>query len=96
MVVYAVITEKSVGKLLIAGIIPGILAAVSSAGHLCPRPPEAGACSGRQRRLFVGRALPVALRVYGIIILFALVVGGIYGGYFPATYAGAVGAFGAF
>ena len=34
--------------------------------------------------------------VYGIIILFALVVGGIYGGYFPATYAGAVGAFGAF
>jgi tripartite ATP-independent transporter DctM subunit len=34
--------------------------------------------------------------VYGIIILFSLVVGGIYGGYFPATYAGAVGAFGAF
>jgi len=34
--------------------------------------------------------------VYGIMILFVLVVGGIYGGYFPATYAGAVGAFGAF
>jgi hypothetical protein len=34
--------------------------------------------------------------VYGIMILFSVVVGGIYGGYFPATYAGAVGAFGAF
>jgi TRAP-type C4-dicarboxylate transport system permease large subunit len=30
------------------------------------------------------------------MILFVVVVGGIYGGYFPATYAGAVGAFGAF
>ena len=34
--------------------------------------------------------------VSGIGVLFFLVVGGIYGGYFPATYAGAVGAFGAF
>jgi tripartite ATP-independent transporter DctM subunit len=34
--------------------------------------------------------------VWGILILFILIVGGIYGGYFPATYAGAVGAFGAF
>src|SRR5947207_2473678 len=34
--------------------------------------------------------------VGGVMILFFIVVGGIYGGYFPATYAGAVGAAGAF
>ena len=34
--------------------------------------------------------------ISGIAVLFVLVVGGIYGGYFPPTYAGAVGAFGAF
>jgi tripartite ATP-independent transporter DctM subunit len=97
MVVYAVITEQSIGKLLIAGIVPGILTAVIyCAGiyviarvrpDLAPLANIAFTWKERFKSLY---------SVYGIIILFALVVGGIYGGYFPATYAGAVGAFGAF
>jgi tripartite ATP-independent transporter DctM subunit len=97
MVVYAVITEQSIGKLLIAGIVPGILTAIIyCAGiyvlarlrpDIAPRANIAFNWAERWRSLY---------SVYGIIILFALVVGGIYGGYFPATYAGAVGAFGAF
>src|ERR1700741_738866 len=97
MVVYAVITEQSIGKLLIAGIVPGILtAALYCAGvyaiarvrpDIAPLANIAFTWKERFRSLY---------SVYGIIILFALVVGGIYGGYFPATYAGAVGAFGAF
>jgi tripartite ATP-independent transporter DctM subunit len=97
MVVYAVITEQSIGKLLIAGIVPGILtAAIYCTGiyvvaalrpQLAPRAAIAFTWVERWRSLY---------SVYGVIILFALVVGGIYGGYFPATYAGAVGAFGAF
>lgn len=97
MVVYAVITEQSIGKLLIAGIVPGILTAVIyCAGiyviarvrpDIAPRANIVFTWAERWRSLY---------SVYGIIILFALVVGGIYGGYFPATYAGAVGAFGAF
>jgi tripartite ATP-independent transporter DctM subunit len=97
MVVYAVITEQSIGKLLIAGIVPGILtAAIYCMGiyvlarwrpDLAPLASIAFTWKERFRSLY---------SVYGIIILFALVVGGIYGGYFPATYAGAVGAFGAF
>ena len=96
MVVYAVITEQSIGKLLIAGIVPGILTAVIyCAGiyviarvrpDIAPRANIVFTWAERWRSLY---------SVYGIIILFALVVGGIYGGYFPATYAGAVGAFGA-
>jgi tripartite ATP-independent transporter DctM subunit len=97
MVVYAVITEQSIGKLLIAGIVPGVLtAALYCAGiytfalfrpNLAPLANISFTWEERFRSLY---------SVYGIIILFVLVVGGIYGGYFPATYAGAVGAFGAF
>src|SRR5204862_5817777 len=84
-------------KLLIAGIIPGILTAFIYCGGIYLiarwRPDVAplaniNASWGDRWRSLYG--------VSGIAVLFALVVGGIYGGYFPATYAGAVGAFGAF
>jgi tripartite ATP-independent transporter DctM subunit len=97
MVIYGVITEQSIGKLLIAGIIPGIVTAVIYCGgiyvlarvrpDLAPRADISVSWAERWRSLY---------GVSGIAVLFFLVVGGIYGGYFPATYAGAVGAFGAF
>ena len=97
MVVYAVITEQSIGKLLIAGIVPGILtAAIYCAGiYILARVrPDLAPLANLQ---FTWTQRFEALKgVWGILILFVLIVGGIYGGYFPATYAGAVGAFGAF
>ena len=97
MVIYGVITEQSIGKLLIAGIIPGIVTALIYCGgiyllarwrpDLAPLAKITVTWGERWRSLY---------GVSGIVVLFALVVGGIYGGYFPATYAGAVGAFGAF
>ena len=97
MVIYAVITEQSIGKLLIAGIVPGILTALIYCGGIYilarVRPDLAPLANLK----FSWSERWQSLRgVYGIMILFVLVVGGIYGGYFPATYAGAVGAFGAF
>lgn len=96
MVVYGVITEQSIGKLLIAGIVPGALTAVIyCAGiyfmarlrpSLAPLAKLDIAWRERWRSLY---------GVSGILLLFVLVVGGIYGGYFAPTYAGAVGAFGA-
>ena len=97
MVIYAVITEQSIGKLLIAGIVPGILTALIYCGgiyviarwrpDIAPRANLTFSWAERLRSLY---------GVAGIIVLFVVVIGGIYGGYFPATYAGAVGAFGAF
>jgi len=97
MVIYAVITEQSIGKLLIAGIVPGVLTALIYCGgiyaiarlrpDIAPRAKLSFTWGERWRSLY---------GVSGIMILFVVVVGGIYGGYFPATYAGAVGAFGAF
>lgn len=96
MVVYGVITEQSIGKLLIAGIVPGVLTAVvycagiyliaSFRPNLAPLARLDIAWRERWRSLY---------GVSGILLLFVLVVGGIYGGYFAPTYAGAVGAFGA-
>jgi C4-dicarboxylate transporter DctM subunit len=97
MVIYGVITEQSIGKLLIAGIVPGIVTALLYCGgiyvlarlrpDLAPRANIGVNWMERWRSLY---------GVTGVMILFVIVVGGIYGGYFPATYAGAVGAAGAF
>ncbi len=97
MVIYAVITEQSIGKLLIAGVVPGILTALIYCGGIYilarVRPDLAPLAN---LKFSWAERLQSLRGVYGIMILFVLVVGGIYGGYFPATYAGAVGAFGAF
>jgi tripartite ATP-independent transporter DctM subunit len=97
MVVYAVITEQSIGKLLIAGIVPGILTALIYCGGIYAMARLRPDIAPRANLTFSWAERFKALNgVYGIIFLFVLVIGGIYGGYFPATYAGAVGAFGAF
>jgi tripartite ATP-independent transporter DctM subunit len=97
MVVYAVITEQSVGVLLIAGLLPGILSAAVYMGgiyvraklkpELAPMPDIEISWAERWRSLY---------GVWGVVFLFLLVIGGIYLGFFTPTYAGAVGAFGAF
>jgi tripartite ATP-independent transporter DctM subunit len=97
MVIYGVITEQSIGKLLIAGIVPGVLTAIIYCAGIYViarwRPDIAPLAKlnftwGERWRSLYG--------VSGILMLFVLVVGGIYGGYFAPTYAGAVGACGAF
>lgn len=97
MVIYGIITEQSIGQLLMAGLLPGLLsAAMFVAGivlvaklrpELCPRPDLRFAWRERFESL---------KHVWGIGLLFALVIGGIYFGWFVPTYAGAIGAFGAF
>ena len=97
MVIYGIITEQSVGKLLIAGLLPGILSAAVYVGgiylravrnpSIAPIPDIEIDWRTRWRSLY---------GVWGIVFLFLLVIGGIYTGIFTPTYAGAVGAFGAF
>ena len=97
MVVYAVITEQSVGKLLIAGFLPGVLsAAIYMLGIYVRvrRNPEIAPLS--EIRITWRARFRSLYGVWGIVFLFLLVIGGIYSGLFTPTYAGAVGAFGAF
>jgi tripartite ATP-independent transporter DctM subunit len=97
MVIYAIITEQSVGQLLIAGVIPGILTAAVYLGgvavlvHIKPdlAPPIEAPVTWPERWRAAGQVWP-------ILILMMLVLGGIYTGLFPPSAAGAAGAFGAF
>ncbi|MBX3631721.1 MAG: TRAP transporter large permease subunit [Simplicispira sp.] len=97
MVIYAILTEQSVGQLLIAGIIPGILTAVVYMVGIIVmvriRPelaPKLGAPVPMRERLKAIKWL------WSVVVLIALVLGGIYLGIFPPSAAGAMGAFGVF
>jgi C4-dicarboxylate transporter, DctM subunit len=96
LAVYGVITQQDIGKLFIAGVLPGLLAVsmhiltIATIATLRPGFLPAGPKSDWAQRL-------AALRgVWAPLLLFALVVGGLYGGVFTPTEAGGVGAGGAF
>jgi tripartite ATP-independent transporter DctM subunit len=96
MIVYAVLTETSVGDVYTAGIVPGVLLALvfmaTIWGFARLRPAWVGEGAGQGAP---GDARPVARMLAPILALIALVLGGMYAGFFTATEAGAVGAFGA-
>lgn len=97
MVVYAVITEQSVGKLLIAGFIPGVLsAAIYMLGIYVRARLNPSIAPMSDVQISWGERFSSLKGVWGIVFLFLLVIGGIYSGLFTPTYAGAIGAFGAF
>lgn len=96
MVVYAILTEQSIGKMFMAGMLPGVVATVlyiAAVKWTIWRRPEAGPpgprMSGRDRLL-------AFKEIWGITALFVLVMGGIYFGIFTSTEAAGIGAFGAF
>jgi tripartite ATP-independent transporter DctM subunit len=96
MVIYGLLTQTSIGRLFAAGVLPGVVAitfyllAVQLQIRLRPHlGPAATYTPWRER----WRALA---RVWGVLALFVLVMGGIYGGIFTPTEAAGMGAFGAF
>jgi C4-dicarboxylate transporter, DctM subunit len=94
-ILYALITEQSVGTLYMAGLIPGILltiafiCTVSIMTTINPRLGPKG-----PKTAFKAKIISLKNSWY-ILVLFILVLGGIYIGIFTATEAGAVGVFGA-
>jgi tripartite ATP-independent transporter DctM subunit len=94
-ILYAILTEQSIGKLFIAGIIPGLLLAIVFTASIylrCRRNPELGPPG--QRATWGERMVSLKFG-WPIAILFLLVIGGIYAGIFTATEGGGIGAAGA-
>lgn len=96
LVIYGIMTEQSIRELFAAGFIPGLLGIVLYLGAVTWtvwRDPSAGPrgekMSGKQR-------LTALKGVWGIVVLFSVVMGGIYGGIFTPTEAAGIGAAGAF
>jgi len=96
LAVYAILTQQDIGKLFMAGIIPGILAMlmyvltifiiVQVRPDWLPR--------GEQKTW--PERLSGLKDVWAPLVLFVFVIGGLYGGFFTPTEAGGVGATGAF
>ena len=95
LIVYGILTEESIGKLFVAGIVPGVLLSlffVLTVILLCLRKPELGPPGpttswGKKFRDLTG--------ILEAIVLFALTIGGLFMGWFSPTQAGAIGAAGA-
>ena len=94
LVIYAILTEQNIAKLFLAAFVPGLLAALgyilTISIYVRVNPEAAG----------VRAPVPWATRlrnfldVWPVVLVFGLVVGGIYVGWFPPTEGAAVGAAG--
>jgi len=94
LVIYAIIVEESVGKLLMAGFIPGLISAVIYGASIVLRVlinpklggTPVGEVSWETRFFSLGR-------MWGILFVVLIIMGGIYTGLMTPTESGAVGAF---
>lgn len=96
LVFYASLAEVSVGDMLLAGVVPGIVTAVIYCvglwawskidKTLCPMP----------RNVSLKDKILSLRKLWGVAVLFMIIIGGIYGGVFTPTEAAAIGAFACF
>jgi len=100
MIIYGVIAEESIGRMFIAGLIPGLLLAVGFCvlilvmAHVWPD--KVGKPEALVDVPSTETWSSATLKFLPIGSLVVLVLGGLYGGLFTPTEAGAVGAAGAF
>ncbi len=96
LVIYGVMTETDIGQLFAAGILPGLLGvfcylcAVAAATAINPK------IGPRGERVGWGDRIRSLKGVWGVLLLFFIVMGGIYAGIFTPTEAAGIGATGAF
>jgi tripartite ATP-independent transporter DctM subunit len=96
MVIYGIMTEQSIGALFAAGVIPGLVAMgfyMLASVWVTSRHPEYGPPG---ERASWGERLRALRGIWGVALLFAIVMGGMYGGFFTPTEAAGVGAMGGF
>ena len=94
---YGIFTGASIGKLFIAGIIPGLLLSLGftlTIYFMCRFNPELGRPS--EEKFSWGEKFGSLTKSIPIAVLFILVIGGIYMGVFTSTEGGGIGAFCAF
>ena len=93
-IIYGILTETSIGKLFISGILPGLLLAaiymitISLIVRLNPQMASSRPPASWKERFASTRKLT------GVLVVILLILGGIYTGTFTPTEAGAVGVFG--
>ncbi|MCF8063309.1 MAG: TRAP transporter large permease [Deltaproteobacteria bacterium] len=95
-IIYGILTEESIGRLFMAGILPGALLAglfILAIYVQCKLNPNMGP---RGDSLTWKERVRALSGTWGMLVLFVIVMGGIYMGVFTPTEAAGIGAFGAF
>lgn len=105
LIIYGVLAEVSIGRMFVAGVIPGLMLALGFVGMIMllawlrPSFVFANPDLERARRRSAARSemggREIATKLVPILLLVALVLGGLYSGFFTPTEAGGIGAFGA-
>lgn len=92
-VVYGMLTEQSIGKLLISGILPGLLMSGAFIACVIVLVGMNPALAPRSTEKVTFRDKLIALKgVWEVLLVFFIVMGGIYLGFINPTEAGAIGA----
>ena len=94
-IVYGMITEVSIGKLFMAGVLPGVLFAFILVSLITVRAKLNPSLAPRGEVSSLERTHAIERRVWPIVVLMLLVLGGIYTGMVTPNEAGGLGVFGA-
>jgi tripartite ATP-independent transporter DctM subunit len=96
MIVFAIFTEVSLGKLFMAGVLPGLLLASLFSLTIAARVTLNPKLAPPTERVSLLSRLASIRHSWGILLIGGIVLGGIYSGLFTVTEAGGAGAFAAF
>jgi C4-dicarboxylate transporter DctM subunit len=96
MVLYGVVTQSDIGKLFLAGMLPGVIGIIGYVIAVWISLAISGEHSQKIEPLPWSERLRASKGVIGVTVLFIAVIGGIYFSIFTANEAAGIGAFGAF
>lgn len=94
LVIYAILTEQNIAKLFLAAFVPGLLAAIGYVIAISIYVRVNPASAGTRPPIPWSERFAALLRVWPVLLVFGLVVGGIYAGWFTPTEGAAIGAAG--
>lgn len=95
MIIYALFTQQSIGKLFAAGVVPGIITVIAYSifiYFLVKRKPSLAPQPKHEEGVIVVSRARSALGLWPVALIATLVLGGMYSGWFTPTEAAAVGA----
>jgi C4-dicarboxylate transporter, DctM subunit len=93
LIIYAILTEQSIGQMFIAALLPAALAVIGyciTIALIVRRHPDAGPAGPKAS---LRERLTSLKEIWAVLLIFALVIGGIYRGWFTPSEAAAIGAF---
>jgi len=93
LIIYGVMTERPIGPLFIAGIIPGIMLTLLFVGLIAVRVMARPELAPRPEKVLLKRRILSIMGMWPIVVTIMIVLGGIYLGVMTPTEAAGVGAF---